>query len=168
MRVDHSDCLPLTETILETGRSLWVSPNNSLLAYLHFQYSERGDEIPARVEARVTRLRDNKAWTVPSPVHTEPLVFISSLAWARDDRLVISWLDSAQRSLVLTLCSEVSSQQWSCQIVGTDGSYYGHQQQGWIQNYGPPLLSQDGARLLTILPTSQGASGYWPHIVLFR
>ena len=165
--MDHSECHPLLETILETGSSLWVSPNNSLLAYLHFHYSQRGDEIPARVEARVTRLTDNQTWTVPSPsVH---LVFISSLAWARDDKLVISWLDSAQRSLVLTVCSEVSSEQWSCQIVGTDGSYYGHHQgQAWLQNYGPPLLSQDGRSLLTILPTSQGASGYWPHIVLFR
>ena len=117
----------------------------------------------------MTRLADNQTWTVPSPDHTEPLVFISSLAWGSEDLLVISWLTSTQRSLVLTVCSEVSRLAWSCQIVGSDGSYYGHQEgRGWIQNYGPPLLSQDGARLLTILPTSQGASGYWPHIVLFR
>ena len=120
------------------------------------------------VSALVTRLADNKTWTVIRPrLSQSSPVFISSLAWASEDLLLISWLDSTQRSLLLTLCSESSGEFWDCQIAGTDGSYYGAGQ-GWLQNYGPPLLSEDRTRLLTILPTSQGTAGYWPHIVLFR
>ena len=68
-----------------------------------------------------------------------------------------------------TVLPQVSSEAWSCQIVGTDGSQYGNTRgRGWLENYGPPLLSGDGRSLITILPTSQGSLGYWPHIVMFR
>ena len=161
----------LTETILESRSSLWLSPGHTRLAHLHFHYSKEGEESPTKVVVRVTRLADNKTWSLPSPPatpSTQP-VFISSMAWLGEDQLVVSWLDSTQHSLLLTLCSESPGPDWVCQVAGTDGSYYGSQQgQGWIENYGPPLLSEDGASLVTILPTSQGAQGYWPHIVLFR
>ena len=129
--MDTVSLTPCTvETVLGTDGSLCVSPDLSLLASLHYSYSLEDDLVPSEVSVRVTRLADNRTWTLAPPPSSSQLVIISSVSWASNSQLAVSWQDSSQRSAVYSVCSLSASppQGWTCRAMGTDGGQYGNHQ----------------------------------------
>ena len=158
----------------------WISPDQSLMAYLLYHNNS--------TECFVLSLTDRTKWKIipPDVKSSEAFFYISSVTWASSNTLSLVWLDLSQTSIFYTLCApnSAASNSYKCNIVssfnylslqliilikvGADGSYYNQESNGWVDNYGPPLFNSRADRLATILPTSQGEEGHFPHLVIFR
>ena len=124
----------IPETILDGESSLWLSLDNSRLAYLSFHFPDLnpdedndpydqhpGDLDPDVVNLNVIQLSDLKSWNVSlSESFTstkdvcEVTCHVEGVTWLTRDNILVTWLDIDKQTMIITSCS---LEQASCKLV---------------------------------------------------
>ncbi|XP_023327805.1 dipeptidyl aminopeptidase-like protein 6 [Eurytemora carolleeae] len=154
------------EELLNSGSASWVSPGGTFLAFCTFndtrvrthhinsfysmdqstvRYPLAGDINPG-VNLTLVKLGVDGVgpyWFLSPPRELEKMDwYISSVSWANDDTLSVSWLPRSQQFMVYTLCSPPD---YTCTMVAGE---LGNQQTqpGWIEPHGSPLFHSNMSR----------------------
>lgn len=124
----------IPETILDGESSLWLSLDNSRVAYLSFHYPDLnhdednnpddqhpGGLDPDVVNLNVIQLSDLKSWNVSLPesfTSTKDVCVVTchvaGVTWLTRDNILVTWLDIDKQTMIITSCS---LEQASCKLV---------------------------------------------------
>ena len=125
------------DTILESDSSLWLSLDQSRVAYLSYHYADvthdeeddnHGGDLdpdldltPDVVTLSVVQFSDMQRWNVTlseSFMSTNDICVdtchVAGLTWLTRDNILVTWLDIDKQTMIITSCS---LEQASCKMV---------------------------------------------------
>lgn len=90
---------------------------------------------------------------------------ISTVSWATNEILVVTWLNRVQNEAFLVSYDTTSFASASTyQLIS-----HIKQENGWLEMFTPPVFSKDGSQLLLILSHDQGGdAGSYRHITRYN
>ena len=127
----------IPDTILESDSSLWLSLDQSRVAYLSYHYADdthdeeydnHGGDLdpdldltPDVVTLSVVQFSDLQRWNVTlseSFMSTHDICvdtcYVAGLTWLTRDNILVTWLDIDKQTMIITSCS---LEQASCKMV---------------------------------------------------
>ncbi|XP_078620167.1 A-type potassium channel modulatory protein DPP6-like isoform X4 [Branchiostoma floridae x Branchiostoma japonicum] len=174
------------EEILQSHEAMWFSPNGTHICFATFNDSAVQDvAIPDySVEGSYYAIRKIK---YPKPGSTNPTVkisvintnnpsrvlnleppadikaqrdyYFSSVVWATDNKVAVTWLNRRQNLSIICICNAVT---------GSCSENYRQTSTAWLRPHIKPMFAADGSKYFIQLPYSQGNRGKFPHIAVIR
>ncbi|KAK9703462.1 Trypsin [Popillia japonica] len=180
------------EEVFGSDHAMWFSENGRKLAYIKFD-DESIDTmtipyygIPGSLDSQYTKIVNIR---YPKPGTANPKVslhvynaearttmnldtptglndpIISTVSWATNEILVVTWLNRVQNEAFLVSYDTTSFASASTyQLIS-----HIKQENGWLEMFTPPVFSKDGSQLLLILSHDQGGdAGSYRHITRYN
>lgn len=173
------------EEILGIDHALWWSPKSTYLLFATFNdsrvpvfhytlygdfeneytseekvaYPKPGYPNPEVTLNIVQLSRPNRIITLKPPAEFSNIdYYFTTVAWATDEEVLITWLDRPQKWAIMTLCRASNG---TCRK-----SYEVKSETGWLDMFDPPVFSRDGSRYFLILPAKEDEENdeFYKHI----
>ncbi|XP_055869674.1 dipeptidyl peptidase 4-like isoform X3 [Biomphalaria glabrata] len=173
------------EEILAQDNAIWWSPKSTYLLYATFNdtrvpffhytmygeldqvytseekvaYPKAGFPNPEVTLNIVQLSRPNNVYTLSPP---QELIgkdhYFTTVKWASDNEVLITWMNRAQNYSVLSLCS---ARKGTCVRSLNVKSYT-----GWLDLYQAPVFNKEGTTYFFIEPSKQEEDEYYKHIMM--